>query len=106
MSDRTAATPSETPITATAQTARDEIAKLKAKATETLREEFQAIAEAAKTEDVDLRLKRHSTRIEVAWNPYTRRFEPIYPESEGYDEAERIEMTWCPAAGRYVTIPN
>jgi hypothetical protein len=44
--------------------------------------------------------------IEVAWNPYTRRFEPIYPESEGYDEAHRIEMTWCPAAGRYVTIPN
>ncbi len=44
--------------------------------------------------------------IEVAWNPHHRRFEPIYPESEGYDEATRIEMTWCPAAGRYVTIPN
>jgi hypothetical protein len=46
------------------------------------------------------------TRIEVAWNPYYRRFEPIYPESEGYDEAERIEMVWCRAAGRYLTIPN
>ncbi len=46
------------------------------------------------------------TTIEVAWNPYTRRFEPIYPESEGYDEVNRIEMFWCRSAGRYVTIPN
>jgi hypothetical protein len=38
--------------------------------------------------------------IEVAWNPYTRRFEPIYPESEGYDEAHRIDGARPPAATR------
>jgi hypothetical protein len=46
------------------------------------------------------------TTIEGAWNPHTRRFEPIYPEDEGYDEVNRIEMVWCRSAGRYVTIPN
>ncbi len=65
MSDQTATTPTETPITATAQTARDEIAKLKAKATENLGEEFQAIAEAARTDDVSLRLERHNTMSDL-----------------------------------------
>jgi hypothetical protein len=67
----TATAPTATPITATAQTARDEIAKLKAQATETLRGDFEAIAEAAKTEDVNLRLERHNTTADlvgtVAW---------------------------------------
>jgi hypothetical protein len=64
----TTTAPTATPITATAQTARDEIAKLKAQATETLGEEFQAIAEAARTDDgraVSLRLERHNTTADL-----------------------------------------
>jgi hypothetical protein len=58
MTDQATCTPTDNPTTATAdpatietaaQSARDEIAKLKAKANETLRDEFQAIAEAART---------------------------------------------------------
>jgi hypothetical protein len=52
-------------IETTAQRARDEIAKLKARANETLRDEFQAIAEAARTEDVNLRLERHNTTADL-----------------------------------------
>ena len=44
--------------------------------------------------------------IEVAWNPARRRWEPIYPEDEGYDEAARITMYWARSLGRYVTIPS
>ncbi len=46
------------------------------------------------------------TRIEVAWNPATRRWEDIWPESEGYYDVPRIPMVWCRSAGRYVTIPT
>lgn len=67
----TATTADPATIETAAQSARDEIAKLKAKANETLREEFQAIAEAARTEDVNIRLERHNTTADlvgtVAW---------------------------------------
>ncbi len=45
-------------------------------------------------------------RIEVAWNPATRRWEDIWPESEGYDWERKIPMVWCLSAGRDVTIPT
>lgn len=46
------------------------------------------------------------TRIEVAFNPFYRRWEPIWPEDEGYDEEQRIEMVWSKTHGRYMTIPD
>ena len=44
-------------------------------------------------------------RIEVAWNPLTRRWERVYPESELGDQEPTV-MYWCRSAGRYVTIPK
>ena len=71
MSDRDSTPTDALTVQATAQTALDEIAKLNAKANETLGEEFQAIAEAAKHDDVRLRLERHNTMSDlvgtVAW---------------------------------------
>jgi hypothetical protein len=67
----TATATADPTIATAAQTIRDGIAGLKAKATETLGEEFQAIAEAARTTDVSLRLERHNTMSDlvgtVAW---------------------------------------
>ena len=56
---------SDRDTTPTAQAACDEIAKLKAQANATLGEEFQAIAEAARTDDVSLRLERHNTMSDL-----------------------------------------
>ncbi len=44
--------------------------------------------------------------IEVAWNPARRRWEPIYPEDEGYDDERKVPMFWCQSASCYVTIPT
>ena len=55
-------------VQATAQTALDAIANLKAQATATLTEEFHAIAEAARGDDghaVKLRLERHNTMSDL-----------------------------------------
>lgn len=40
-----------------------------------------------------------------AFNPITRRYEEVDPESETGDD-QVITMYWCQAAGRYVTIPT
>ena len=45
-------------------------------------------------------------RILVAYNPTTRQWERIYPESELLPGEEPITMYWCQSAGRYVTIPD
>ena len=42
---------------------------------------------------------------QVAFNPATRRYEEVYPESEMAGE-QIITMYWCRAAGCYVTIPE
>ncbi len=61
-------------VTDTANAATDAINQLKALASETLNREFQAIAEAAKSDDaraVSLRLEQHNTKSDlvgtVAW---------------------------------------
>lgn len=41
----------------------------------------------------------------VAFNPATRRYEEVTPESEMAGE-KVITMYWCRAAGCYVTIPE
>lgn len=41
----------------------------------------------------------------VCFNPITRRYEDVFPESETGD-AEIITMYWCQSAERYVTIPT
>jgi len=41
----------------------------------------------------------------VAFNPISRRFEEVWPESETGDDTV-ITMYWCQSAGRYVTVPE
>ena len=67
-------TPTTTAVQDAAKAALDGINELKARATATLGEEFQAIAEAARQDDghsVSLRLERHNTMSDlvgtVAW---------------------------------------
>jgi hypothetical protein len=44
-------------------------------------------------------------KIEAAVNPATRRLEAICPESEGYDDADKLTLRWVPSHGVYVTVP-
>jgi hypothetical protein len=41
----------------------------------------------------------------VCFNPLTRRYEEVWPESETLD-AEIITMYWNASAGMYMTIPG
>lgn len=42
---------------------------------------------------------------QVAFNPATRRYEDVYPESELAGE-QVITMYWCQSAGMYMTVPE
>lgn len=44
------------------------------------------------------------TTKQVAFNPASRRYEEVYPESELAGE-QVITMYWCQSAERYVTVP-
>ena len=72
MADRDAQTLTETPTTPAVQdaakTAVDSIDQLKALAKEALGREFQAIAEAARHDDVSLRLERHNNVSDLVGN--------------------------------------
>lgn len=48
---------------------------------------------------------RTTDTINVAFNPATRRYEEVYPESEMAGE-QIIAMYWCQSAERYVTVPE
>lgn len=52
-----------------------------------------------------MKTKQMPATKKVAFNPITRRYEEVYPESELGDEPV-ITMYWCRAAGCYVTIPE
>ena len=45
-------------------------------------------------------------QIDVAFNPHSRRWERIDPESELMPGETPIRMYWANALARYVTIPD
>lgn len=52
-----------------------------------------------------MKIKTMPATKTVCFNPNTRRYEEVFPESETGD-AEIITMYWCQSAGRYVTVPE
>ena len=45
-------------------------------------------------------------QIRVSYNPITRHWERIYPESELMPGENPITLYWANGLGRYVSIPN